>query len=54
MVEITIERYEALLAAERDAALLKKLLAHKAEGYAQITTAEVRSLNRLFGTEEHE
>ena len=49
MVEISIARYEQLLAAERDAAILKKLIAYKNEHFLKIEHPELILLDELFG-----
>lgn len=54
MVEISITRYEALLAAERDAAVLKSFIAYKDKRFQEITHTELSLLNELFCSENTE
>ena len=42
------ERYEALIASERDAQLLKKILLQKADANEAIYASEVKSLVGIF------
>lgn len=54
MVEISIARYEELLAAERDATVLKNFIAYKDKRFQDVTHAEVSLLNELFCSENTE
>lgn len=49
-VHLSVERYNELLQAERDAQLLKNLIAQKAKGlFDSISTAEIEVIAKLFG-----
>ena len=48
MVEISKARYETLLAAERDAAILKRYIACKEADYREVTHSELSMLKELF------
>ncbi len=54
MVEISIERYEKLLAAERDAAVLKNFIAYKDKRFQDVTHTELSLLNELFCSDNTE
>lgn len=54
MVEISIARYEKLLAAERDAAILKRYIACKKADYREITHSELSMLKELFCSDNTE
>ncbi len=54
MVEISIVRYEALLAAERDAATFKKFIAYKSKHFQEITHSEISVLKDLFCSDNTE
>ncbi len=48
MIKISIARYEELLAAERDAAVLKNLILRKDKHYQQISYSEISLLKEVF------
>lgn len=54
MVEISIERYEKLLAAERDAEVLKNFIAYKDKRFQDVTHSELSLLNELFCSDNTE
>ncbi len=54
MVEISISRYEALLAAERDAAILKSFIAYKSKHFQEISHSGITVLKDLFCSDNTE
>lgn len=54
MVEISKARYEKLLAAERDAAILKSFIAYKDKRFEEITHSEISLLEELFCSDNTE
>lgn len=54
MVEISIARYEKLLAAERDAAVLKSFIAYKDKRFQDVTHTELSLLNELYCSDNME
>ncbi len=54
MVEISLARYETLIAAERDAATLKSFIAYKSKLFQEITHSEISVLKELFCSDNTE
>lgn len=48
MIKISIARFEELLAAERDATVLKNLILRKDKQYQQISYSEISLLKEVF------
>lgn len=54
MVEISLARYEALLVAERNAAILKSFINYKIDRFQEISRAEIDMLKELFCSDNTE